>query len=83
MKIDLHIHSRCSDGRLTPNAIFKQAVKKGLLNEFEGDLELAIAAYNAGSKKVREFNGIPPYETTRNYVKKVFQYYRYYQNSKV
>ena len=30
MKIDLHIHSRCSDGRLTPNAIFKQAVKKGL-----------------------------------------------------
>jgi soluble lytic murein transglycosylase-like protein len=56
---------------------------KGLLNEFEGDIELAIAAYNAGSKKVREFNGIPPYETTRNYVKKVFQYYRYYQNSKV
>jgi soluble lytic murein transglycosylase-like protein len=56
---------------------------KGLLNEFEGDLELAIAAYNAGSKKVREFNGIPPYKTTRNYVKKVFQYYRYYQNSKV
>jgi predicted metal-dependent phosphoesterase TrpH len=30
MKIDLHIHSRFSDGRLTPNAIFKQAVKKGL-----------------------------------------------------
>ena len=30
MKIDLHIHSRCSDGRLTLNAIFKEAVKKGL-----------------------------------------------------
>jgi len=56
---------------------------KGLLNEFEGNLELAIAAYNAGSKKVRKFNGIPPYNTTRNYVKKVFQYYQYYQNSKV
>ena len=29
MKIDLHIHSRCSDGNLTLNAIFKEAVKKG------------------------------------------------------
>ncbi len=56
---------------------------KGLLNEFEGDLELAIAAYNAGSKKVRKFNGIPPYNTTQNYVRKVFEYYHYYQNSKV
>lgn len=56
---------------------------KGLLNEFEGDLELAIAAYNAGSKKVRKFNGIPPYNTTQNYVRKVFEYYYYYQNNKV
>lgn len=56
---------------------------KGLLNEFEGDLELAIAAYNAGSKKVREFNGIPPYNTTQNYVRKVFEYYQYYQKNKV
>src|SRR4030042_1370601 len=56
---------------------------KGLLNEFEGDIELALAAYNAGSKKVREFNGIPPYNTTQNYVRKVFEYYHYYQNSKV
>ena len=56
---------------------------KGLLNEFEGDLELAIAAYNAGSKRVREFNGIPPNNTTQNYVRKVFEYYQYYQKSKV
>lgn len=56
---------------------------KGLLNEFEGDLELAVAAYNAGSKKVREFNGIPPYKTTQTYVRKVFEYYQYYQNNKV
>jgi len=56
---------------------------KGLLNEFEGDLELAIAAYNAGSKKVREFNGIPPNNTTQNYVRKVFEYYRYYRDSTV
>jgi soluble lytic murein transglycosylase-like protein len=56
---------------------------KDLLNEFEGDLELAVAAYNAGSKKVRKFNGIPPYNTTQLYVRKVFEYYQYYQDSKV
>jgi soluble lytic murein transglycosylase-like protein len=56
---------------------------KDLLNEFEGNTELAVAAYNAGSKKVRQFNGIPPYKTTRYYVKKVFEYYQFYQNSKV
>jgi soluble lytic murein transglycosylase-like protein len=56
---------------------------KGLLNEFEGDIEMALAAYNAGSKKVREFNGIPPYNTTQRYVRKVFEYYQYYQDSKV
>jgi len=30
MKIDLHVHSTCSDGRLTLNAIFKEATKKGV-----------------------------------------------------
>ncbi|MFH1490125.1 MAG: lytic transglycosylase domain-containing protein [Pseudomonadota bacterium] len=50
-----------------------------LLNQFEGDLELALAAYNAGSKKVKEYHGIPPFKTTQLYLKKVFQYYRHYQ----
>jgi len=54
---------------------------KILLNQFGGDLELTIAAYNAGSSKVREYQGIPPYETTRHFVKKVFEYYRYYQGA--
>jgi soluble lytic murein transglycosylase-like protein len=52
---------------------------KILMNQFGGDLELTIAAYNAGSSKVREYQGIPPFETTRRYVKKVFEYYRHYQ----
>jgi soluble lytic murein transglycosylase-like protein len=50
-----------------------------LLNQFGGDLELAIAAYNAGSSKVREYQGIPPYESTKNFVKEVFEYYKFYQ----
>lgn len=52
---------------------------KKLLNQFEGDLELAVAAYNAGSKKVKKYNGVPPYKATRYYVKKVFDYYQYYK----
>ncbi|MBN1626356.1 MAG: lytic transglycosylase domain-containing protein [Deltaproteobacteria bacterium] len=52
---------------------------KTLLNKFDGDLELTLAAYNAGISKVRKYNGVPPYETTRYYVKTVFEYYRYYR----
>lgn len=54
---------------------------KILLNQFDGDLELTLAAYNAGSGKVREYQGIPPYKATRHYVQKVFRYYRHYQGA--
>jgi hypothetical protein len=54
---------------------------KLLLNEFGGNLVLAIAAYNAGSSKVREYQGIPPYEGTQHFVQEVFKYYRHYQGA--
>jgi soluble lytic murein transglycosylase-like protein len=47
---------------------------KKLLNQFDGDVELALAAYNAGSRKVREHRGIPPFRATRYYIKKVIKY---------
>lgn len=50
-----------------------------LLNKFEGNLQLAVAAYNAGSKKVMKYQGVPPFKVTRNYVKKVFEYYQHYK----
>jgi len=42
-----------------------------LLDEFSGDLTLALAAYNAGSTAVRRHGGVPAYAETRNYVRKV------------
>jgi soluble lytic murein transglycosylase-like protein len=52
---------------------------KKLLNQFEGDVKLALAAYNAGSKKVRKYKGIPPFKATRIYIRKVFKYYEHYK----
>ena len=53
---------------------------KRLLRQFNGDISLAVAAYNAGSSKVREYEGVPPFKATQYYVKRVIGYYEYYRN---
>ena len=42
-----------------------------LLSEFGGDLDKALAGYNAGPNAVRRYGGIPPYAETQNYVRRV------------
>lgn len=44
-----------------------------LLKLFDGEVELAIAAYNAGPHRVKQHGGIPPYEETQKYVKRVLE----------
>jgi len=51
-----------------------------MLNLFEGDIHLALAAYNAGPNAVKKYGNIPPYRETKQYVKKVLDCY---ENHKV
>ncbi len=51
---------------------------KELLVAFEGNLTYAIAAYNAGPAAVRKYGGVPPYQETRQYVRRVMELYRQY-----
>ena len=47
-----------------------------MLDDFNGDVRKAVAAYNAGPEAVREYGGVPPYSETQQYVASVLDIYR-------
>ena len=59
----------------SPKSNIQGGVKylRKMLDQFNGDEELALAAYNAGPSAVKKYNGIPPYSETINYVKSVLR----------
>jgi hypothetical protein len=60
-----------------PEANVEAGVKhlKMLSDLYDGDIPLIAAAYNVGQGTVAKFDGIPPFEETRNYVERVVSYY--------
>ncbi len=56
---------------------------RSLLDRFDGDVQLALAAYNAGSRHVRNYEGIPPFRATQLYVKKVLKFHKIFKTEMV
>ena len=54
---------------------------KMLLERYQGNLELSLAAYNAGSGAVEKHGGIPPFAETREYVRRVLRFYDSYRGN--
>lgn len=52
---------------------------RGLLDTFEGNKNLALAAYNAGPNQVHRHKGIPPFKDTKKYLTRVLRYLDYYR----
>ncbi len=55
---------------------------RSLLDRFDGDVQLALAAYNAGSRHVRNYAGVPPFKATQRYIKKVLKFHKKFKMQK-
>jgi soluble lytic murein transglycosylase len=52
-----------------------------MLERFNKDMRLALAAYNAGPERVAEYRGVPPYQETKTFIDRVLGYYKQFNSS--
>ncbi|MBW2144252.1 MAG: lytic transglycosylase domain-containing protein [Deltaproteobacteria bacterium] len=71
-----------TDDRLNPHKALEFGLKyfSQMMKIQKGDTSLALASYNAGPHRVKQYNGIPPFEETINFRNRVLNYYRFYQS---
>jgi soluble lytic murein transglycosylase-like protein len=69
-----------TDDRLDPQKAIKYGFRffAGLLQKQRGDISLALASYNAGPHRIKQYKGIPPYDETVGFRNGVLRYYRDY-----
>jgi len=60
----------------TQNAEAGAKLLRELLLKYQGDVRLALAAYNAGEGAVAKYRGVPPYRETEGYIERVLRHYR-------
>ena len=69
------------DERLNPKkaALYGLRYFSQMMKIQNGDMSLALASYNAGAHRVKQYKGIPPFEETVDFRNKILKYYRNYQ----
>ncbi|MFH1123631.1 MAG: transglycosylase SLT domain-containing protein [Pseudomonadota bacterium] len=69
-----------TDERLNPSLAVEYGYRyfAALMKEQKGDISLALASYNAGPYRVRQYKGIPPFEETVRFRNRVLEFYRDY-----
>ena len=53
-----------------------------LMERYNNDVKLVLAAYNAGPERVDKYKGVPPFKETRTFITRVMDYYKEYKNGK-